>query len=69
MKRKIYITIAIIGAFVAVCTADGSGHEIGMRTFGVLAFGMFSYLGGLWGESSRFEYEDEEAEHEKYPEE
>lgn len=35
---KAFATVAIIGMFVAVCTMDGSAHEIALRLGGVAAF-------------------------------
>lgn len=35
---KAFATVAIIGVFVAVCTMDGSAHEIALRLCGVAAF-------------------------------
>lgn len=35
---KAFATVAIIGVFVAVCTMDGSAHEIALRLGGVAAF-------------------------------
>ena len=35
---KAMATLAIIGVFVAVCTTDGSAHEVALRLGGVAAF-------------------------------
>lgn len=35
---KTFAAIAIIGVYVAVCTMDGSNHEVAMRIGGVAAF-------------------------------
>ena len=35
---KTFAAIAIIGVFVAVCTVDGSNHEVALRIGGVAAF-------------------------------
>lgn len=36
--NTIFAAVAILGAFVAVCTADGSAHEMTLRLAGVAAF-------------------------------
>lgn len=38
IASKAFATIAIIGVFVAICTMDGSAHEIALRLGGVAAF-------------------------------
>ena len=38
IASKAFATVAIIGVFVAVCTADDSAHEIIMRGCGLAAF-------------------------------
>ena len=44
MTKRIFGLLAIIGLFVAVCTADGSENELLFRAGGTAAFGIFSYL-------------------------
>ncbi|MBQ1780799.1 MAG: hypothetical protein II001_05140 [Bacteroidales bacterium] len=41
---KLFATVAIVGVFVAVCTADDSAHEIACRLIGTATF-----IGGLVG--------------------
>lgn len=38
IASKAFAALAIIGVFVAVCTADGSDHEIIMRGCSLAAF-------------------------------
>ena len=38
IASKAFTTVAILGVFVAVCTADDSAHEIIMRGCGLAAF-------------------------------
>lgn len=38
IASKAFATIAIIGVFVAVCTMDGSAHEVALRLGGTAAF-------------------------------
>lgn len=67
MKRKIYIIIAVTGIFVAVSAVNDCNHEILIRFLWVVAFAVFSYMGGLW-ESSMYKSRKED-ECEKQPEE
>ena len=41
---KVFTTVAIIGVFVAVCTADDSAHELACRLGGVAVF-IFGIIG------------------------
>lgn len=41
---KLFATVAIVGVFVAVCTADESANEIACRLIGTATF-----IGGLIG--------------------
>lgn len=38
IASKAFATLAIIGVFVAVCTMDGSAHEVALRLGGIAAF-------------------------------
>ena len=38
IASKAFATIAILGVFVAVCTMDGSAHEVALRLGGTAAF-------------------------------
>ena len=38
IASKAFATVAIIGVFVAVCTMDGSAHEVALRLGGTAAF-------------------------------
>ena len=38
IASKAFATIAIVGVFVAVCTMDGSAHEVALRLGGTAAF-------------------------------
>jgi len=40
IASKAFATLAIIGVFVAVCTADDSANETIMRGYGVAAFAL-----------------------------
>ena len=42
--HAVAVAVAVAGVIVAVCTADGSAHEIALRLSGVAAF-----IGGLIG--------------------
>lgn len=38
IASKAFAIIAILGVFVAVCTMDGSAHEVALRLGGTAAF-------------------------------
>ena len=38
IASKAFATLAIVGVFVAVCTMDGSAHEVALRLGGTAAF-------------------------------
>ena len=38
IASKAFATLAIIGVFVAICTMDGSAHEVALRLGGTAAF-------------------------------
>lgn len=38
IASKAFATIATIGVFVAICTMDGSAHEVALRLGGIAAF-------------------------------
>ena len=38
IASKAFATIAIVGVFVAVCTMDGSAHDVALRLGGTAAF-------------------------------
>lgn len=38
IASKAFAAIAILGVFVAVCTMDGSAHEVALRLGGTAAF-------------------------------
>lgn len=38
IASKAFATVAIIGVFVAICTMDGSNHEVALRLGGIAAF-------------------------------
>jgi hypothetical protein len=38
IASKAFATVAILGVFVAVCTMDGSAHEVALRLGGTAAF-------------------------------
>lgn len=48
IRQTIGIIIYVVGMFVAVCTADGSKHEILLRLFGVAAMAFGVIFGRLW---------------------
>lgn len=50
MKRLITGLLAIAGLFVAVCTADGSPHELLCRGIGTATFALSAWAGGWFGE-------------------
>lgn len=45
-KINIWTIVALLGLFLAVCTADGSNGEIGLRLCGVLCFGIGAKMAG-----------------------
>lgn len=51
MKNIISTILIIAGLFLAICTADGSAHEIALRLIGVA----FSFAGVLVGGYARRE--------------
>lgn len=48
IMQTIGIIIVAVGMFVAVCTADGSKHEILLRLSGVAAMVVGVIIGRLW---------------------
>lgn len=38
IASKAFATLAIIGVFVAICTMDGSAHEVAIHLVGTAAF-------------------------------
>jgi hypothetical protein len=38
IASKAFATLATIGVFVAICTMDGSAHEVALRLGGIAAF-------------------------------
>lgn len=56
IRQTIGIIIVAVGMFVAVCTADGSKHEILLRLSGVAAMAAGVIIGRLW------EYENKKTE-------
>lgn len=38
IASKAFATVAVIGVFVAICTMDGSAHEVALRLGGTAAF-------------------------------
>ena len=38
IASKAFATVAILGVFVAICTKDGSAHEVALRLGGTAAF-------------------------------
>ena len=38
IASKAFATVAILGVFVAICTMDGSAHEVALRLGGTAAF-------------------------------
>lgn len=38
IASKAFATAAILGVFVAICTMDGSAHEVAIRLGGIAAF-------------------------------
>ena len=44
LKKRIGTAMLSIGLFLAVCTADGSKHEIGVRIAGVVIFAVGAWL-------------------------
>ena len=49
MKRinKLWALVSVLGLVLAICTADGSNYELGIRFCGIAAFGIGAYLGGF----------------------
>lgn len=48
IRQTIGIIIVAVGMFVAVCTTDGSKHEILLRLSGVAAMAAGVIIGRLW---------------------
>lgn len=48
MKRIniIWTIVALLGLFLAICTADGSNGEIGLRLCGVACFFIGAFMAG-----------------------
>ena len=45
-KINLWTIIALLGLFVAVCTADGSAHELLLRACGASAFAVGAKMAG-----------------------
>ena len=45
-KINIWTIVALMGLFLAICTADGSNGEIGLRLCGVVCFGIGAKMAG-----------------------
>lgn len=46
-KINLWAIVALLGLMLAVCTADGSNGEMGLRACGVACFGIGAWLGGF----------------------
>ena len=61
MKRKtLFGLLAIIGLFVAVCTADGSPNEMWFRAGGTAMFALSAYFGGWLDEDNKITNQKQE---------
>jgi hypothetical protein len=45
-KINIWTIVALFGLFLAICTADGSEAEIGLRLCGMACFGIGAGMAG-----------------------
>lgn len=71
LKKTIGAVLAIAGIFVAICTVDGSQHEIALRFVGVAAFAIGAFLGEAYDGQNKKKNERTERreDHDPYPEE
>ena len=80
LKKRIGTAMLGIGLFLAVCTADGSKCEMGLRLAGVVMFAIGAYLAEAYdwqnavadarqGETKEEARLARREEHEPYPEE
>ena len=44
-RKTIGFVLAIAGLFIAVCTKDGSSHELACRFFGIALFATGAFIG------------------------
>ena len=44
-RKTIGAVLAIAGLFIAVCTMDGSSHELACRFFGIALFATGAFIG------------------------
>lgn len=52
-RKAIGAATLIIGVFVAVCTADGSAHELAMRLAGVAMMVIGGIVGGFFDKQAK----------------
>ena len=71
LKKTIGAVLAIAGIFVAICTVDGSQHEIALRFVGVAAFAIGAFLGEAYDGQNKKKNERpaRREDHDPYPEE
>ena len=71
LKKTIGAILAIAWIFVAICTVDGSQHEIALRFGGVAAFAVGAFLGEAFDFQNKDDNEQLERreDHDPYPEE
>ena len=70
LKKRIGAVMAFSGLFAAICTMDGSAHELLVRSMGVAAFAIGAWLAEAYDfqDKDNEEY-DRHEDHDPYPEE
>lgn len=70
LKNAIGAAMAIVGLFVAICTADNSNNELALRFIGVAMLAIGAWLAEAYDfqEKKQEEY-DRREDHDPYPEE
>lgn len=70
LKKRIGFALAIAGLALAVCTMDGSAHELLVRSMGVAAFAIGAWLAEAYDfQDKKQEEYDRREDHDPYPEE
>lgn len=70
LKKRIGTAMAIVGLFVAICTMDGSAHELFLRSMGVAMLAIGAWLAEAYDfQDKKLEEYDRREDHDPYPEE
>ena len=70
LKKRFGAVMAFAGLFAAICTMDGSAHELLVRSMGVAAFAIGAWLAEAYDfQDKKQEEYDRREDHDPYPEE